>query len=480
MRRGETIPFRKTGKTWVLSPLLLFFVLFAPSSGISSAQHQPKLYLGVDYAHFRGDSSRAFVEIYYSFGVGQLKFFEEGGKFKSAVRLNVQVLELGGAVPVYDRAWEVPYSTTDTSLGGRGKSMVGVLGLWLQPAQYTLRVTGRDVNNEDNRDSLDLPLRLRPLGFDSLALSDVELCTSIKQIEPDSSNIFYKNTLEVIPNPSVLYGAGLPIIYYYVEAYNLLERASGGEYVYTASVLDAAGNEVIKQSRAKKRIHNSSVEVGTINIGKLKSGTYSFRYLIEDSVTQQQAAVAKKFFVYNPQESASPVQTGGGMGGDFLASEYSLMTEQDLKREFDYVRYIAQNDELDRFAKLADLDGKRRFMFEFWKRRDPDPSTRLNELKREYVARVEYSNINFRAAGKEGWRTDRGRVYIMYGPPDEFERHPNEIDSKPYEVWYYHNLQGGVEFVFIEKASFGDYILVHSTHRSEIRDDNWRAQLINQ
>jgi hypothetical protein len=75
--------------------------------------------------------------------------------------------------------------------------------------------------------------------------------------------------------------------------------------------------------------------------------------------------------------------------------------------------------------------------------------------------------------GREGYRSDRGRVYIVYGAPDDVERHPNEVDSKPYEIWSFHNIQGGVIFVFVQRNQGGDYDLVHSTHRNELHDENW-------
>jgi len=65
----------------------------------------------------------------------------------------------------------------------------------------------------------------------------------------------------------------------------------------------------------------------------------------------------------------------------------------------------------------------------------------------------------------------------VYGNPDEIDRHPNETDMKPYEVWSYHSLEGGVEFDFIDKTGFDDYQLVNSTERNEIHDDNWQQYL---
>ena len=75
--------------------------------------------------------------------------------------------------------------------------------------------------------------------------------------------------------------------------------------------------------------------------------------------------------------------------------------------------------------------------------------------------------------GKEGWKTDRGRVYLIYGGPDEIERFPNEIETRPYEIWHYESVEGGVIFVFADITGFGSYQLVHSTKRGELRDDSW-------
>ena len=77
-----------------------------------------------------------------------------------------------------------------------------------------------------------------------------------------------------------------------------------------------------------------------------------------------------------------------------------------------------------------------------------------------------------------GWRTDRGRVYIIYGPPDEVERYPYSENMKPYEIWHYYNLQGGVIFVFGDRTGFGSYELLHSTLVGEIKNEEWMYLLM--
>ena len=88
------------------------------------------------------------------------------------------------------------------------------------------------------------------------------------------------------------------------------------------------------------------------------------------------------------------------------------------------------------------------------------------------------ANERYRAIGRDGWRTDRGRIYIIYGEPDEIQRFPNSSDNKPYEIWNYNQIEGGVEFIFIDLSGFSEYTLVHSTKRGEIQDPSWQ-QLLN-
>jgi hypothetical protein len=87
------------------------------------------------------------------------------------------------------------------------------------------------------------------------------------------------------------------------------------------------------------------------------------------------------------------------------------------------------------------------------------------------------ANQRYKTYSKEGWRTDQGRVYVLYGEPDDVQRFANSSDNKPYEIWNYPQLEGGVEFVFIDINGFNEYVLVHSTKRDEIKDDSWEQLL---
>jgi GWxTD domain-containing protein len=119
------------------------------------------------------------------------------------------------------------------------------------------------------------------------------------------------------------------------------------------------------------------------------------------------------------------------------------------------VRYIATSEELGRLED-ARPEERNKAWTEFWKSHDPTPDTDQNEFKEEFFRRVRYANENFSSLGP-GWRTDRGMIYIQYGPPDQIESYPHNVDGPPQEVWLYYNLRR--RFVFVDYDGFGRYEL---------------------
>ncbi len=132
------------------------------------------------------------------------------------------------------------------------------------------------------------------------------------------------------------------------------------------------------------------------------------------------------------------------------------------------VRYTITGDERKIFLELPDSE-KPRFIEEFWKRRDPDPFTEENEFKIEYFNRIEQATKLFQGEGPAGWITDRGRIYIIYGPPTERIAQPagSIVSTRCQEVWYYGNLS----VVFIDQTCTGTYKLA-TYDLSFLRDIN--------
>ncbi len=136
------------------------------------------------------------------------------------------------------------------------------------------------------------------------------------------------------------------------------------------------------------------------------------------------------------------------------------------------VAWIITDEERSAFMQLSNDEERDQFIEAFWQRRDPTPDTEENEFKEEHYRRIAYANEHY-AAGIPGWKTDRGRIYIVFGPADEVESHPSggsyerpmeegggETSTFPFETWRYRYLEGiGQEVIieFVDSCMCGDY-----------------------
>jgi GWxTD domain-containing protein len=138
------------------------------------------------------------------------------------------------------------------------------------------------------------------------------------------------------------------------------------------------------------------------------------------------------------------------------------------------VPYIITDEERQTFKKLATDEERESFIENFWERRNPNPGNPENEFKEEYYRRIAYTNEHY-ASGIPGWKTDRGRIYIMYGPPNEVDSHPSggtyerpaeegggETSTFPFEDWTYNYIDGignNIQLEFVDPTMSGEYHL---------------------
>ncbi len=150
-----------------------------------------------------------------------------------------------------------------------------------------------------------------------------------------------------------------------------------------------------------------------------------------------------------------------------LESPYRKWLDED-------VTYIISSEERHAFLHLATNEEREQFIEAFWQRRNPDPDSPENTFKEEHYRRIAYANEHY-ASGIPGWKTDRGKIYIMWGPPDEVDSHPTggnwdrpsdqgggSTTTYPYEDWRYRHLDGqglgeNVELEFVDPTSTGEY-----------------------
>jgi len=452
-----------------------FFTLLLFPHRIVFAQTPPqpqKFVMNFDYSRFRGNGGASYVELYYSFYCGLVTYQSNGTYLQGGVALRTDLINTATGKAVINERLVVPVVLEDTSMASwRSLPILRQAGHLLPAGNYRLHVVACDSLNPARRDSLSMPLEIKSFSGRP-ALSDLELCSLI-QVAANQNQPYYKNGHEVLPHPSLVFGAFAPVIYAYSELYEL---DTTEVYKVDYEIAGADGAVAKKVSRQRRYRTTNTIEIGTLNAVALKPGKYALRLSVASTssatgrVAKAELIEARKeFHVY--QSPAAVAETAPNSTA--LAVAIEMLTAKQIEEEFQKVKYLADKTEIYFFSQLKTPQAQKDYLKDFWNRRETSLEAEQRRLRNDYLRRVEAANERYSNYTKKGWRTDRGRVFILYGKPDEVERHQSEGSSKPYEVWRFFQIENNVEFVFVDRNGFGDYELVHSTKRGELRDDGW-------
>lgn len=157
------------------------------------------------------------------------------------------------------------------------------------------------------------------------------------------------------------------------------------------------------------------------------------------------------------QSGASEQPAAGSKVSYTFDKKYQRWLDED-------VRWIITPEERAAFLRLSKDEDRDRFVEAFWLRRDPTPGTVENEFKEEHYRRIAYANIHF-AQEVPGWKTDRGRIYIVYGPPESIKTdlaHRSDDPAKPTQTWHYSSIPGygkDIDLKFVDVCRCGDFRL---------------------
>ena len=286
-----------------------------------------------------------------------------------------------------------------------------------------------------------------------------------------------------------------------------------GKYVFTLALTDASTQKTFRDrfdvsipNLTKRPLEASSLMFGYL--ADAEKGLKTWRPYAGDAVPEKVDSLMLRFEIYQQGEAPSvPVSwrlsgadkykkegqflqdlTGKTTVVDFPfslagipASSYDLKVEigegkhrvvlertliihleglshqiANLDEAIEMLAHIAGGKEIKQMKK-GDAEQRKHAFIQFWQQRDPTPGTPINEVMEEYYRRCYYCNKVF-GRYRPGWQTDRGRIYILMGPPDQVERHPFDSNADPYEIWFYTKYNR--EFVFLDENGFGEYRLL--------------------
>ena len=221
------------------------------------------------------------------------------------------------------------------------------------------------------------------------------------------------------------------------------------------------------------------MNVDQINLLRYPSGIYRLQLILSDSISNYAFASEKQFYFYNKYYTSVNQSRENIYENKSISNLFGFMSSEECDDIFEKSIYIATAIEKESYNQLTTVESKRNFLEQFWQKRNESSGDAEHASYKRYMQRIAEAGNKFKGMRKSGYKTERGRVYVTYGIPDRIEPYPNESNLKPYEVWYYDRLEGGVIFIFGDLHGFGEYDLLHSNKRGEIYDDTWQRKLYN-
>ncbi len=381
-------------------------------------------------------------------------------------RLNVLVRDSAGTL-LHESGWT--QTVAGEFLEIAGASTVEHFSFTIPDGRYTLTVSVTDsASGAERRTEVDV----RGLPPDA-RVSDLLLSTEIRRAGEAGSvagpGEIQKGALLIATSTRPSLTPHQPELFYYIELYPGVQAS-----IELTATVATPGGKVI--TTAAPEVFNvgagGGVAARSLSLAGLPEGDYLLRMAaaFPDGEVTREAPFTMTGFETEAQiaeVTAAPA-----------ANPFAELTETRLDSLYGPLDYVMESDERNVYPDLT-VDGKRKYLRQFWEKRDPTPGTPVNEAMLVYYSQFAEANRRFRESGAgniPGWRTDRGRIFLKYGEPEETLRRPVSNDAPPYEVWKYSRPRQ-LKFVFLDQTGLSNYQLIYTNDRFEVSRADWEALL---
>lgn len=383
----------------------------------------------IDYVAFADSlSDNIHIEVYYKVFSSVLTYEKRGDRFKASFEVDLIINRKGKQVTGASRDGDLFADDYKATLSPRD-FIIDIVSFDLRPADYELKGILTDRFSGDKH-KVKIDMKLKEFRTEVPSLSGIEFVR--KAGMADNKLQFQRGNMTVIPSVSRVYGYSEPEMIIYYQIYNKSDFV--GDYLAIYDILKEKKSVLTDTSLFTSR-NEITGRIERFDVQSLLPGKYKLSIQIKSPGGKLDISAEADFII-----------------------EWSALAivMNDYKTAVNQLKYIASSEQRD---ALLEASEEQHFELwrDFWKALDPSPGTPGNELRDEYYSRIRYADLNFGIFGRGGWKTDMGMVYITYGPPDEIDRHPFDINRKPYQIWYYYEEK--LRFYFVDFNGYGDYEL---------------------
>lgn len=378
-----------------------------------------------DFVNFFSDKpGLTRLDVYIQVPYKNIVFTKTGEGFSAKYSVTASIFDSSKSLLLQEKTWNESVNVIDYTIATAKENYnLSKRSFDLKPGKYVIRTAVQDLDSKKEATS-EVPLVVKDFNK-NINLSDILLIA--KSDDQQGSGTIVPNI-----NRNIASYKDLIKIYFEIESAD----SSVTKVKINYKVNDGENKEIHNEEEEREIKPGNNQILYTMEEFPFEMGNYLITVTLKNEEDKIIGTSTKPFYSHTK-------------GLPFVISDIDKAIQQCI--------YIASPSEMHYMEDGKDKTEKIKRFLEFWKKKDPSPNNEENEIFNEYFRRVTYANENF-SSYIEGWKSDRGMVFIMLGPPNNVDRHPFEYDSKPYEIWEYYNLNRS--FVFLDQTGFGDYRLI--------------------
>jgi GWxTD domain-containing protein len=428
------------------------------------------------YATFDTPGGRPYLETYLQVGGPTVTFARlADGKYEGILEVK-WIYSQEGKIVSFDKY--LLHSPKYDSLGlSSPADFLDVQRTPLDSGKYDLQLTITDVNDTAQSYTIRQEVMVN-FPKDRVSVSDIELLEGYRPSK--NPGTFTKNGYDIYPYALGYYPAEVNRLLFYTEIYRTADFA-GGDVLIRYLISNKESKLLVGDLAGNKKQAGAAVIplLAELPIDQLASGNYQLT--VEVRSRENKVLAYRQCFFQRINPITKPIRQEDLESVDANGTFVSFFGNADTLKEYIGSMYPLFNSLEGRIAEhqmqLSDVNGMQQFLYYYWSKKNPaDPEAAWIAYRKE-VAKV---NANYGTRSQKGYETDRGRVYLKYGPPNTIVKDYQDPESYPYEIWHFYRIgsQTNRRFVFYSTdISNNSFRLLHSDTRGEVQDMNWELKL---
>ncbi|MFC2114028.1 GWxTD domain-containing protein [Bacteroidota bacterium] len=428
----------------------------------------------VNQGVFKYQDDKSFTELFLKIPVGSIHLQKnENDRYLASVNIELSYSKKDSVY--YTGVYNIvsPEFSDTTNLNF---ALTDIIRVILPYGIYKMDLLVTDNHQSENKtifsSIVNTQFRNSLISFSDILFADTVYSSQVK-------TVFTRNNYNILPNVFNSYSSRQKKLFFYAEFYNADKFISTETFFVKYFLLKDSIKLKDYQHTVKLKVYSTNYVIGNFDISDLPIGNYEL--LVEVYNTKNLKLASRSSFFSKQQNSNVVVEAPVADSKVLLAQLIKSYSKEQLLDYIEYIRFLSDEHELNEAELLkrkSDAEELSEYFYQFWLKQDSE-----NPAKSwlTYLARIEECNRLFTTQLRKGYLTDRGRVFMDYGPPNNVVESENGMLTYPFQIWHYYRLpdfQQNKKFVFFNKTgAMDEYELIHSNASGEVQNTNWKDMI---